>query len=81
MRRVHLRHADNIRKRVLIHVGAFNLSLIMRKTLGHGTPRGLPKLMIQLVLKLRTLTSSLRQIITQSPDLNISLEMASATGC
>ena len=40
MRRVHLRHRQNILKRVLIHVGAFNLSLIMRKTLGHGTSRG-----------------------------------------
>jgi len=27
--------------RVLIHVGAFNLSLVMRQLLGKGTPRGL----------------------------------------
>jgi transposase len=41
MRRVHLRGRDNILKRVLIHVGGFNLSLVMRQLLGKGTPRGL----------------------------------------
>ena len=41
MRRVHLRHHPNILKRLLVHVAAFNLGLIMRKVLGHGTPRGL----------------------------------------
>ncbi len=40
MRRVHLRGRDNVLKRVLIHVGGFNLSLAMRKLLGKGTPRG-----------------------------------------
>ena len=40
MRRTHLRCHDNIIKRLLIHAGAFNLSLIMRKTVGRGTPRG-----------------------------------------
>jgi transposase len=41
MRRVHLRHHPNILKRLLVHVAAFNLGLVMRKVLGHGTPRGL----------------------------------------
>jgi transposase len=41
MRRVYLRGQENILKRVLIHVGTFNLSLIFRKTLGAGTPREL----------------------------------------
>ena len=41
MRRVHLRGRENILKRVLIHVGGFNLSLVMRQLLGKGTPRGL----------------------------------------
>jgi transposase len=41
MRRVHLRHHPNILKRLLVHVAAFNLGLVMRKMLGHGTPRGL----------------------------------------
>jgi transposase len=41
MRRTHLRGHQNILKRQLIHVGAFNLSLVMRKLLGAGTPREL----------------------------------------
>src|SRR3974390_601633 len=41
MRRCHLRGRDNILKRQLIHVGAFNLSLILRQLLGAGTPREL----------------------------------------
>lgn len=40
MRRLHLRGRDNIGKRVLIHVGAFNLGLVMRQLMGAGTPRG-----------------------------------------
>jgi transposase len=39
MRRTHLRKHSNILKRQLIHVGAFNLSLVLRKLLGVGTPR------------------------------------------
>ncbi len=41
MRRSTLRGHDNILKRLLIHVGAFNISLILRKMLGAGTPREL----------------------------------------
>lgn len=41
MRRVHLRHRDNILKRILIQYAALNLSLILRKNFGNGTPRGL----------------------------------------
>jgi transposase len=41
MRRTHLRGHDNILKRILIHSGAFNLALMIRQTLGVGTPRGL----------------------------------------
>jgi hypothetical protein len=41
MRRTHLRGHQNILKRLLIHVGAFNLSLIFRRLLGSGTPREL----------------------------------------
>jgi transposase len=39
MRRTHLRGHANILKRQLVHVGAFNLSLILRQLLGAGTPR------------------------------------------
>ena len=41
MRRTHLRGHENILKRLLVHAGAFNLGLLMRKTFGRGTPRGL----------------------------------------
>ena len=41
MRRTHLRGHDNIRKRILVHAGAFNLGLLMRSMFGRGTPRGL----------------------------------------
>ncbi|MCY2959978.1 MAG: transposase [Planctomycetota bacterium] len=41
MRRVHLRGRENILKRYLVHVAAFNLSLVMRLLIGVGTPRGL----------------------------------------
>ena len=41
LRRVHLRGHSNIRKRVLVHVAAFNLGLAMRQLLGSGTPREL----------------------------------------
>ena len=41
MRRVYLRGHTNIRKRLLIHTGGFNLGLLMRTLLGVGTPRSL----------------------------------------
>ena len=41
MRRTHLRGRDNIRKRLLIHASAFNLSLVFRSLFKVGTPRGL----------------------------------------
>src|SRR5216684_5113634 len=40
MRRVYLRGRENVHKRVLIHLGGLNLSLIMRRRFGKGTPRG-----------------------------------------
>ncbi len=45
MRRTHLRGHDNIRKRILIHGSAFNLSLLLRLEIGRGTPRGLQGLL------------------------------------
>jgi hypothetical protein len=41
MRRTHLRGHANISKRLFIHIGGFNLGLLMRTLLGVGTPRGL----------------------------------------
>ena len=52
LRRCHLRGRDNILKRQLIHVGAFNLSLILRQLLGAGTPRELRNRSSYLVLSL-----------------------------
>ena len=37
---MYLRGRENVLKRVLIHVGALNLSLVMRQQFGKGTPRG-----------------------------------------
>jgi len=42
-----LRGRENVLKRVLIHVGALNLSLVMRQQLGKGTPRGLRGLSVE----------------------------------
>jgi transposase len=52
LRRCHLRGRDNILKRQLVHVGAFNLSLILRQLLGAGTPRELRNRSGQPVLSL-----------------------------
>lgn len=41
LRRTHLRGHANILKRLLVHVGGFNLGLLMRTCFGVGTPRSL----------------------------------------
>lgn len=38
-RRTRLRGRENVQKRYLMQAAAFNLSLVMRKLIGHGTPR------------------------------------------
>lgn len=50
MRRVHLRGHPNILKRLLVHVTAFNLGVVMRKVFGKGTPRSLQGCRVELVL-------------------------------
>jgi transposase len=40
MRRTHLRGHTNILKRLLVQASGFNLGLLLRKSLGFGTPRG-----------------------------------------
>ncbi len=52
MRRTHLRGHRNILKRLLLHVAAFNLSLILRREAGAGTPRGLEALRNRLLFSL-----------------------------
>jgi transposase len=50
MRRVYLRGRENVWKRLLIHLGGFNLSLVMRQLLSKGTPRGWQGLSAEAVL-------------------------------
>jgi transposase len=49
MRRLHLRGRENILKRLVVHSGAANLGLLMRKLFGKGTPRGLARIFSALV--------------------------------
>ena len=41
LRRLHVRRHANIRKRMLIHAGAYNCGQLLRALIGVGTPRGL----------------------------------------
>jgi transposase len=63
MRRTHLKGHRNILKRLLIHVAGFNLSLIMRKTLGLGTARGLQDLSARIRSVLRRLIGVLKHAL------------------
>ena len=64
MRRVHLRGHTNIRKRLLIHAGGFNLGLFMRQLIGVGTPRGLQGRVVAILGALLTLADSLWARVT-----------------
>jgi transposase len=66
MRRTHLRGHENILKRQLIHVGAFNLSLIFRGLIGAGTPRELKSRIALLVFVLERLIASRQEPTTPS---------------
>ena len=52
MRRCTLHGGKNILKRLLIHVGTFNIGLVLRKMLGAGKPRELKNRAASLVLRL-----------------------------
>jgi transposase len=54
MRRTHLRGHANILKRVLVHVGGFNLGFFMRTRFGIGTPRSLQGAVAVLVIAVWT---------------------------
>src|SRR2546428_13969122 len=73
MRRCHLRGHENILKRQLVHVAAFNLSLILRKLLGAGTPREWKNRFGRLVLTLYfTLpVSGKSEAALQKPNLSV----------
>jgi transposase len=64
MRRTHLRGHTNILKRLLIHLGAFNLGLLLRHRFGSGTPRGLQgrpgRLLALLLMLYRALRPAVR---------------------
>lgn len=68
MRRLHLRGRDNIAKRVLIHVAAFNVGLMMRVAYGLRKPRSCSAavcaLIFALVHRVRLLGALLRAIGT-----------------
>ena len=57
MRRVHLQGRKNILKRLLVHAAGFNLSLILRSTLGVGKPRRLQGLYLQFYTHLRRISA------------------------
>jgi transposase len=92
MRRTWLRGRENVAKRYLVHVAAFNLGLVMRTLFGAGTPRAAADLrllwfaagyhvMLMLLLVPRTgptgtATPAAVAIVTIMPD-----EGALSTGC
>jgi transposase len=59
MRRLHLRGRENILRRQLIHVGAFNLSLILQLGLGAETPRELHNRQAELIFAILCLHTAL----------------------
>jgi len=70
MRRVHLRGHTNILKRLLIHIGGFNLGLLMRQLIGVGTPRGLQGRVIAIFGPLLTLIRSCWEPVTRHRPLH-----------
>ncbi len=63
MRRTHLRGHTSILKRLLIHAAGFNLGLVMRTSIGVGTPRGLQGVLQALLASLTRLTTSLGGVL------------------
>ena len=78
MRRLHLRGRGNILKRLLIHAGAFNLSLIMRQVLGAGTPRGFAALCRALRSRFGSLEAGLAALIDRCITLGAMSPLADA---
>lgn len=61
MRRVHLRGRTNILKRLVVHAGAANLGLLMRKLFGVGTPRALQSRLAPVFSFISDLTRAMRR--------------------
>lgn len=73
MRRTHLRKHENILKRLVVHAGGFNLSLILRLHMQVGTPRGLQDggkavLAVQILVLIAKLARRVGQESERSPD-------------
>ena len=68
LRRTHLRGHTNILKRLLVHVGGFNLGLFMRTRFGIGTPRSLQGRLAVIVALWARLTNLCRAVDTPSAD-------------
>jgi transposase len=95
MRRTHLRTHPKIMKRLLAHVAGFNLGLILRKVIGHGTPRALAASASSILCYLRVTFTVVAEVAgsmwssrnARDRERNArsragySLRMASATGC
>jgi len=62
MRRTHLRHHENIAKRLLVHVAGLNLDLLMRTRFGVGKPRCLQGRAAALGAAIAALLRSLRDL-------------------
>ena len=78
MRRTHLRHHDNILKRLLIHAGAYNLSLVLHQQTGVGKPRTLQNLGRGMQKKLGMLVTASKIAIQGISEL---YTMIRTTGC
>ena len=67
MRRLHVRGRENVLKRLLIQVSAFNLGMLMRQHLGVGTPRGLQGRVYALMLLILSLFKRLKGLFGLIP--------------
>ena len=77
MRRIHLRGRENILKRLVVHAGAANLGLLMRKMFGAGTPKSLQnfiKTAFSALIDLTTGTAALWRATALGRDLRLQLE-------
>ena len=82
MRRTHLRRHDNIAKRLLVHMGGFNLGLVMRKLTGVGKPRrlqGLFSSIFDLILSVWNVLATICGNFTK-PDQRMATPGANAHG-
>ena len=78
LRRTHLRGRENVQKRYLVHVAAYNLGLVMRQLLGAGTPKELAARGARLLWLLHP-DLNLLVILILPPDA--APEPTSSTGC